>query len=152
MRTLFIYLTLVGLPGLGILGVLRAGDGLNPPASVGGSWSVELGGPGDASCAGQLLGSGPRVMSVSQSGTQLVLSLGGEGGARLSGEIERGDVSAESSAPRGDEAGGRAPVRLRAALDGRERLRGSLFFEKCPGDAAVSFTATREGGPRAKGK
>jgi len=76
MKSLLIYLALVGLPLAGLAGILRAGSRLHAPPAVGGAWRVEA----PASPADSLL-------EVSQSGEHAVVRFGG---ARMLGEV-RGD-------------------------------------------------------------
>lgn len=40
MRTTLLYLVLVGLPALGVVGVLRLGERLSAPPSIGGTWQI----------------------------------------------------------------------------------------------------------------
>lgn len=76
MRSLLLYLALVGLPLAGLFGILRAGSRLEAPPAVGGAWRVEApASPADS------------VLEVSQSGVHAVVR---HGGVRMRGEV-RGD-------------------------------------------------------------
>jgi hypothetical protein len=68
----------VGLPLLGLLGVLRLGRGLQAPPSVDGTWRTDSGGAGRGLAALLPLGrgAGPVHLEVRQSGTYLSLEIG----------------------------------------------------------------------------
>lgn len=72
MRTLLTYATLVGLPVLGVIGVLRAGRGLEAAPYVGGTWAVTL--TPESGCAAA--GPGVDTMLVVQSGPYIEVALG----------------------------------------------------------------------------
>ena len=153
MRSLLLYLLLVGIPAAGVAGILRAGAGLEAPASVGGQWTLDVVPPAaDPRCE---LTSGALV--ISQSGVHLDAALR-PSGARLRGEM-RGDTIELVSPVRADVTDGRggcdaaAGVRLEAVADGADRpaaLRGTLRFAGCAACAPLAFTATRQASAPAK--
>lgn len=77
MKAVLHYLVLVGIPILGVLGLLRIGSDLKPPVSVGGEWQLELTASTltDAGCASLFAEGIQPVLTVSQSGLHLVLEL-----------------------------------------------------------------------------
>lgn len=70
MRFISLYLVLVGTPLLGLLGILRVGETLEVPVSVGGTWAVEQATVQriQRSCASLELPTENPTMTVSQSG------------------------------------------------------------------------------------
>lgn len=69
MKSLALYLLVVGLPLAGLVAVLRAGDHLGAPRSVGGRWKL------DADVAGA------RALAIVQSGPRLEVTLGAAAGS-----------------------------------------------------------------------
>lgn len=137
MRPALLYLVLVGLPLLGVLGILRAGSGLAAPPSFGGAWALAPASYPDGCTP-------PAELRVAQSGRRAEVALGAEteaaevDGRRLR---TRGAVAVRGGACRGwlvEAAGEGAPVP--AALVGR------LVPEGCA-CAPVPFRARRAGAP-----
>lgn len=159
MKLLIHYLLLVGLPVLGVLGVLRVGQSLRPPVSVSGPWTVEVSRQvmGYSSCEDQLRQSEPLVLSISQSGPHLTLSFNNKKKINLEGEIESTRVNARSlhaaTNPGSDKGNSSDAISLYATIDrqaGPERLLGALSFSKCPAAPEINFVATRQ--VRSKGE
>jgi hypothetical protein len=155
MRAILLYILLVGIPVLGVVGILRLGQGLRPPTSVGGTWVVEIGRPAveAPSCIAEHLGSHHLVLSISQSGTHLLVTLSGEKRTTLEGEIKDGSITAGSHRRLG--AGAEAPgedvaaIGFHATVDRREktdRLLGMLTFSESMTRAAAPFIAMRQPG------
>src|SRR5437660_12104382 len=73
------YILLVGLPLLGLAGVLKSGRSLNAPFSVDGAWKIDAGAinASAAPCGDFLSSVSNSPVSISQSGTSLVINLGG---------------------------------------------------------------------------
>lgn len=152
MKTAILYLVLVGLPTLGVLGVLRAGQSLTPPVSVSGLWNVEIStqAAGNSPCGEQFDKSEILSLSIKQSGTHLLFSFEKKK-INLAGEIDgpNGGAAAVrlSAATASEDAGQADAVRLRATAEREarpERLHGSLSFARCPAGTEVSFIATRQ--------
>ena len=151
-RSILLYLALVGLPVVGVLGILHLGQRLTAPVSVGGAWIVEIapGSATDPSCADPPIRSNRPVLTISQSGPRLALILNNGGRTNLTGEI-RG-VTITAGEPRPPEASAvntshPAIIAIHAAVDRLpepDRLRGLLTVSGCR--AAVSFAATRQRG------
>ncbi len=141
------YILLVGLPLLGLAGVLRSGRNLAAPISVDGTWTVQgvtktLGGH---ACAALLSSS---ALSISQSGKILTFSLGTARPA-FSGTIEGRDLKA--SLPMGDSAhagcAGNQVLVLTAVVDPKSdprSLTGTLSIDGCPSCLPVEFRALRQ--------
>jgi hypothetical protein len=158
-RSLLLYLALVGLPLAGLAGILHAGRGLHAPPAIGGAWrvdalSIEQPAP---SWAAQAMGAG-RVLEVSQSGVHLSVTTAG--GVRMSGRLA-GDTLVTALAPaRGPAAGCDARtggMLLAARLEpggGAMRMRGTLSVLSVPGSRAcpvAGFRATRVAAGRGRG-
>ncbi|HEU4452571.1 MAG TPA: hypothetical protein VFR81_05895 [Longimicrobium sp.] len=129
MKSLLLYLAMVGLPLAGLFGILHAGSRIDAPPSVGGSWRIDA--PASAST---------RTIDVSQSGEHVVVEVDG---ARLRGEV-RGD-SLFAAAPgrcglrvRIDRAA--EPDRLVGTMGGSGRGCGSTAI------SAARLPATKRGG------
>lgn len=153
MKLLITYMALVGLPVLGVLGVLHVGRGLTSPVSVSGSWNVEVGPQprGYCSCEDLLRQSQPLVLTISQSGPHLFLSFNNNKNIQLEGAIESTSVNASSlhlSARTVPDDGNRPDaMRLYATFDRQAeagRLIGALTFNKCPAATEMTFIATRQ--------
>ena len=145
MKTALLYLALVGLPVLGVLAILRAGQRLDPPVAFGGMWRVEM----------AVADSTPRtcrppaaLLHVEQSGERARVRLGA--GSAV-GEVTGGRLATRSAlAVEGDPTlrpgpGTCAGWRLDARPAGSRVpviLSGQLTPEGCP-CAPVAFTAQR---------
>jgi hypothetical protein len=117
------YLLLVGVPVLGLLGILEAGRGIRAPLSVGGEWAVEAeGGP-------------PRQLAwtISQSGPQATITLHDGTGTKLDARIDGATLTAGSP-------GGAVAARIAGRVEGR-RMEGEITL---PGCAPVAFHAVRQ--------
>jgi hypothetical protein len=145
MKSLVLYLVLVGSPLLGLLGILRAGERIVPPRLMGGEWELEpsVVHEGLATCFEQ--GSGDESWSVSQSGTRAEILLPSRPRLRMSGEI-RGDSLV------GTAIDGRTSIcplglmRIRAELresEGAEFLHGTLSRDDCAPCSPMPFVARR---------
>lgn len=136
MRSILLYLALVGVPLLGVLGILQIGRGLVPPPAFGGTWRIE---PETAeSGAGCALPAG--TMRIEQSGLRARVMLGaGAGSAEVDGRALRTRTLLPTSG--GDCSGWHLDA---AGLGGAvpERLEGRLVPEGCA-CAPVAFTARR---------
>jgi hypothetical protein len=155
MKAVLLYLVLVGLPVLGVLGILRIGGGLSAPPNLRGGWR------GGLSPAAQLvppcveLSSDAAVFDITQSGVHVSVTLNDAArthldasllGPRLWGRAERLPLvgTARSACPD-------APLELAAEVV-REgdvpQLVGNLWAGGCAACAPVSFRAERVSGGR----
>jgi hypothetical protein len=145
---LLLYPLLVGVPVLGVAGVLRAGAYIEPPAAVGGRWSVRADGPASAgsSCGPRLETIARSGITISQSGPHVSVDVG-EGRA-FAGLLSGDSIAALAAAP-ADAVGsclGGGALRLDAVVDRSvlpERMHAVLSVQRCAACAAVRFTATR---------
>ncbi len=153
MKSIFLYAFLVGVPILGLLGILRLGEGLTPPVSVGGAWSVEVSSQtvvDDSACGNSLIHSDQPVLSISQSGPRLLLTFNNAEKTTLAGEIHDvtitagvGPESAPTAAKASDDDVG--AIHLEASLDRQtepDRLLGALTLTEC--HTTAPFTAVRQ--------
>jgi hypothetical protein len=133
MNKLFIsYLLLVGVPILGVLGLLRLGANLAAPVAVAGDWLL-VEAP-YSSCMNGLVWDQPSKMAIAQSGRLLVVSLSDANHSVLTGKLDGLAITAESD--RG--------LRLSAAVDKNEdpyRMEVELTVSDC--SEPVQWSATR---------
>jgi hypothetical protein len=130
-----LYVAFVGLPMLGLVGVLNGGKSLKPPPSVDGKWQVDVqpGAPGD--CAPVASGK-HETMEISQSGSRLTLKLAD---ASMHGKIQENHVSGEEKA-----------VKLDAQVDPNAgTLDGKLDVQSC--GKQLAFKAKRDPNQKPKG-
>jgi len=141
MRSIFLYVLLVGIPVIAVSGVLRVGQRLRPPIFVGGTWNVEWSDIGAVSACGEsLIRSDRTVLTISQSGSRLLLTLDDENRTTLQGEISNTTITATTAVPGPTELldghmRGNALIHVQAAVEresGSERLLGALTFDDCP--------------------
>lgn len=164
------YVLLVGLPLLGLVGILKSGRGLTAPFSVDGAWKIEsAAGRLPASPCGNFLSSvSAAPLSISQSGKSLVVTFSGGtktttgtlDGKTLQAQFAGTDRSREdrSSADRSgaDQSGaavcGDGSLSLTATFDPLAEprtLSGTLTVEGCGSCAPLEFHAVRQ--PRSAG-
>jgi len=153
MRSLLLYLFLVGMPALAISGVLYVGKRLRSPIFVGGTWSVERASNSrrDPRCGYSLINPDRAVLTISQSGSRLLLTLNDENRTTFEGEIRDVTINAAMARPpsptslAGNGFTG-ASIQLHATVErGSEsdRLSGTLIFSDCP-TAPVTFNAKQQ--------
>ena len=110
LKSLALYILLVGVPFAALGAILRAGAGLRAPAAIGGTWRVEVAGlPLDPARAAAF-----RTLSVSQSGAHLSVALAGR---EMRGSLEGDALAAASGRVRST-----PPACFRGALDLRARV------------------------------
>jgi hypothetical protein len=154
MRTILLYLLLVGIPVLGLSGLMRLGRRLNPPISVAGTWSMQTNSRavGASPCVDPFARTVHLVLTITQSGTHLLLRLNDEEGSIMTGEIYGPNLSAKTlvrpDSPLVD-VSSRNPTAIlfNAAVDRRtqpDRLVGQLNFSDLPPCGNLAFTATRD--------
>jgi hypothetical protein len=143
------YILLVGLPLLGLAGVLRSGRSLTAPLSVDGVWKIET----DAArlavqpCAKSL--STFSSVVISQSGKRLVLTFNDPAKTVASGALDGRGLKAaivpmqDSSLHAGCDQG----LTLAATIDPKSEpraLTGVLSVTGCPSCAPIEFHALRQ--------
>jgi len=134
LRTLLAYVGLVGVPTVGVVGVVHHGPSEPPSAHVGGSWTFT----GAEGCVGAGL-----PLSIDQSGRFLRIA----GVERASATVDHDRVRLVLPQGTGACAGHTATIDGVVAEDGR--LVGELQVEgcaSCPSPAAI--VGTRSGGAR----
>lgn len=142
MRLPLLYLLLIGMPVLGILGLLRLGRDLTPPLSVRGSWVAQL----DRRALGEMrcdeaLGCDQTILTISQSGTHLLITLNDKRATTFDGQIQEAAVIAEARSPLAT-----AAIHLQAEVDRQtdpQRLQGVFILQGSPSSIQVPFVATR---------
>ena len=150
------YILLVGLPLLGLAGVLRSGRRLTAPVSVDGAWKIEtdaglLAGP---SC--DKPGSAFSSMVISQSGKSFVVTFNNVSKIASSGILDGKNLKV-SVVPERDPSSKSGctndqPLTLTATIDPNAEprsLTGVLSVNGCPSCVPVKFHAVRQ--PRAAG-
>jgi len=139
------YIVLVGLPLVGLAGVLRSGRHLKAPVSVDGVWKIEAqnSSPGNHLCnAVSNLFNSPLL--ISQSGRSFEIS--SKGNPATSGVLD--DKNLTSSMWTGSySACGNGQITLAAVVDPTAEprsLTGQLSFPGCQSCAPVDFRAVRQ--------
>ena len=153
-RPVLLYLVLVGIPILGILGLLQFGQTLSAPISVAGTWNAQLSLPDqlDSAAGDPLIHPGPTLLNISQSGPHLFIAFNDDQKTILVGNVK--DMTIDASVFRD----GRAPTNslssatIKIDFHGkverqteRDRLVGVLIFEDGPSRTEVPLTAVRQG-------
>ena len=146
------YILLVGLPLVGLAGVLRSGRSLNAPFSVDGAWKIDAGAghPSAAPCGDFLSSVSNSPVSISQSGTSLVISLGG--GKTTTGTLTGKTIKAQfagANSPNAADCKDRS-LALTATLDPLTEPRtmsGQISVEGCASCAPVDFRGIRQARP-----
>ncbi len=154
------YILLVGLPLLGLAGVLRSGRKLIAPISIDGTWKVE----GDASrisnqpCAKTLSSLLNTSLVISQSGKNLAITFNNPtktvGSGLLEGKSLRASIGPQrDSAGEAGCGGDQIPI-LNAAIDPKSEpriLTGTLSVSECTSCTPVAFRAVRQPRPTTGG-
>jgi len=154
---LIAYILLVGLPVVGLVGVLKAGNNLNAPVSVDGIWKFQTARSGSFPCLKSLDSFQDTEVAISQSGKSLVMNLNNGAKGNGSGIIEGTTLRAlfhPSAAPaREDGCGGDQLLALTATVDPKTEPRtlvGMLSIHACESCTTVKFHAVQA--KRASGK
>lgn len=150
-KSVLTYSLLAGLPLAGILGVLHLGRGLQAPTCVAGKWvlQADAGHAVESNCAKLSSLLKQPVLSISQSGTQLVLSFDDELRTSLTGDIQQRSLTAEGDSRPGSFAGDAgcdgSKIYVKAILEeepGQGRLTGTFMVPECRECAPVSFSGS----------
>jgi hypothetical protein len=148
------YILFVGVPAVGLLAIVRAGQRLTPPISVGGAWNVNanFNSLGSAACAELLNGIKQPFFTISQSGGDLVFTLNDTGksavagtlqGATLAMGTDQPGASASASGGCGDPQNVYLSGMISKQGDQRE-LTGTLGVSDCAQCVAIPFRAVRQ--------
>lgn len=144
------YILLVGLPLLGLAGVLRSGRHLKAPFSADGAWKMDAAPAHPAApCADFLSSVSNSSFSISQSGTSLVIGLGGK---TTTGTLDGKTLKAQFAGAENPKAPDCSDLglELTATLDPMAEprtLSGRFSVEGCASCAPVEFHATRQPRP-----
>ncbi|HUI43278.1 MAG TPA: hypothetical protein VL523_15045 [Terriglobia bacterium] len=147
------YACLVGLPLLGLLGILHAGQRLKAPVSVAGAWNLKAdfnawaGKP-----CGELLSKIKQpFFTISQSGNGLMVALNSAPAATLTGSVKGTSLIAGADAPQSsagaDNCSSPDKIHLAATVEGQapsRALTGLLSLNACAGCAPIAFHAVRQ--------
>jgi len=147
-RLVVSYILLVGIPLLGVMGVLGAGRRLTPPISVAGTWDFQID-PKATLATSCFAGPGftrSNVFSISQSGRYLTLKIDSQPWTSLTGTLDGKTVVANLSLPLTAPCNGASGVLLTAEIEPQTLPRvmaGTLEFDGCPSCASAHFQAVR---------
>lgn len=144
------YVSLVGIPLLGLVGILHSGRHLRAPLSVGGNWNLtaDVSGWAGKPCGDLLAGIRQPAFSISQSGTVLVFTLNTAQAVTLAGTLRGTSLTAGAldSSAAGEACSPAEAIRVNAVVGKRgaqPALTGMLQLRSCPACAAVPFEAVR---------
>lgn len=104
MRHLLSYLALVGIPMLGLLGVLEIGERLSAPVAVHGAYALTLPAPREPCLEAAFPRDDPRLV-IAQSGPIVQVRLGSPAGLELRGRTDAGTLRAGGPLPHRRPAG-----------------------------------------------
>jgi len=160
-RTMLVaYASLVGIPLLGLIGIVHGGRRLRAPLSVGGNWNLRADfTPWAGKTCGNLLSvTRQPAFSISQSGTILVLALNNAQATAFRGTIQGTELTAGAEDP---SAGGDAAcdpeeaIHLNAVVKktgAQATLTGTLKLNSCATCAPVAFEAVRQASAKKGGQ
>lgn len=138
------YILLVGVPLLGLAGVLKVGHALTAPISVDGAWTLET---SSATPLEQMLQNS--VLTISQSGNGLVIGLGN--GLKPTGTGVLSGTALDANLPLPEMAtnhcGSDATLALSAAIDSKaepKTMLGTIAVRGCALGDEVRFRALRQ--------
>ena len=154
MRAARFYVPMVGIPLIGVLLVLRAGEGLSAPRAIHGTWRVRsMSVPAGAGhCLAGITSDSMHTLVVSQSGPDATVAVRsadasswGSAAIGIAGDAATGALAGGAAA--GCAGGATLTLRLpaRAVAD---TLFGSLADPTCAGCAPLTFVATRRVPPK----
>ena len=157
-KFLIAYLLLVGLPLLGLAGILKAGRTLSTSISVDGNWKFETDPAKLAAlpCMQSFTSLQDSVVNISQSGKELVLLRDQGGKTAGSGVIEDTTVTAmlpQPVASLGEGACQSNGLRLLATVDPKAKPKSmvaTVSLNGCASCTAIEFRAVRQVNPGKK--
>jgi hypothetical protein len=151
---LIAYILLVGLPLLGLAGVLKIGQRVSAPISVDGVWKLDLDAKGLVSgpCSKQLASLQASSMTISQSGKNLVLALDAASKNAAAGNLEgsafNGNIPLDTDAAADAPACGKNSVlAVVATVDPKTEPRfmtGTIAVTGCSSCTPIKYRAVRE--------
>jgi len=153
-RFVIAYILLVGLPLLGLAGVLRFGQGLSAPISVNGVW--KLGADGAplpvGKCGKRLATLQDTLLTISQSGKELIVSVNNESLAIGSGVMEGTTLKAtvpllETTTKDEPICGSSNGITLTATVDPKlepRSMQGTISLRECDSCSGMKYRAVRQ--------
>jgi hypothetical protein len=147
------YILLVVLPLLGLAGVLKFGRGLSAPISVDGVWkfATDAAHLPDGKCGNALASLQDSLVTLSQSGKALTVTVNNEWSATGTGVIEGTTLNATlplfPASTNGAGCGSDNVLTLRATVDPKlepRSMRGMVSFDECASCASASYQAVRQ--------
>jgi hypothetical protein len=152
------YILLVGLPILGLVGILKSGRGITAPIFVDGTWKLQADPTRLAALpCGKSLATSDLALAISQSGENFTLNLVSgpksvaagvlEGATLKASVVPSAAWSSEADCGRGHE------LALLATVDAKANprsLTGTISLNDCPTCSPVEFRAFRQA-PAMKG-
>lgn len=148
------YLTLVGLPLVAVLLILKLGEGIQPPPAIDGAWLMEATEPmAGGDCAGFLGGFAGRTLTVSQSGRFLSASWDHQPQTTMRGTLEGNEFTLSSA---GEPQGGceQGPLRIDGLVleaGGKHALDARLSAPACDGCGELKLSSPSQSGRSATG-
>lgn len=156
------YILLVGVPLVGLAGVLKAGRTLTAPISIDGDWKVEANRTtlSTEPCSRAISSLANSSLAISQSGRSLVLTFNNPAKTSVSGAIDGKSLNAQltlrEEAASGAGCGADQSMTFAATVDPKsepESMTGTLLLNGCLSCSPVEFHAerlpkTRSGGIR----
>jgi hypothetical protein len=134
MKAAIHYLILVGIPVLGVLGLLQLGEGVTPPVSVGGKWQLQLDSQVACDACSHRVGCNDHpTLTISQSGTHLSLVFDDEEKTTLTGRIDGLAITAKAT-----------ELSMEVSLDRQakpDHLSGKISFNGC--SSSIPLQAVR---------
>jgi len=144
-RFIVAYILLVGLPLFGLAGVLKAGRGLSAPLAVDGVWKLDaVTAQQETRVCSQPLAAMDSLLTISQSGRELVLTLNKQAAATAAGMIEGADLSATFQLPKSSPEGCGDSLVLNASIDSKavpKLMSGTISFRECASCTTERFHA-----------
>ena len=161
-KLMLAYICLVGAPLLALVGIVRAGQHLRPPISLGGEWNLDadFGSWPSGPCRELLASVNRPFFSVSQSGSELAVTLNNPQKTVLAGKLRGTSLTIGAEGPHKSRptlaaCGNTEAVRLIARVTGQARqraLEGTLDLEGCSNCPPLAFRATRRASPGSGGR
>ena len=143
------YIVFVGMPVLGLIGILRMGHDLTAPVSVAGLWKATINSDQSASCRREMAPLQENSISIVQSGRGLVLALEKEKGVSSSGTIAgdalTGTLIIPASLAQGTHADETFVLRARVVSHAQPRTLDGIISPAQGGSCGpAGFHATRQ--------
>ena len=145
-KTMLIYLLLVAPPFLGLIGIIKVGEGIGAPRSFGGEWQLDDTSRQQAGepCHG-LVFEKQATLKVSQSGLRAEMTFADQAKTTLNVHIDDTRISGSGRASGAGDCD--QPISLDARLDTsgpRAEMVGTLERRGCSGCPAAHFRAGKK--------